>query len=79
MLPTAEALSLCRTAGIPSSHVIAMHGPFSAALNAALYDQLSVRVLVTKDSGREGGLEEKVLPALEREIHVILIERPEEA
>ena len=79
VLPTVEALSLCRAAGIPSSHVIAMHGPFSAALNAALYDQLGIRVLVTKDSGREGGVEEKVLPALEREIHVILIERPEEA
>lgn len=79
VLPTAEALSLCQAAGIPSSHVIAMHGPFSAALNAALYDQLNIRVLVTKDSGRAGGVEEKVLPALERKIHVILIERPEEA
>ena len=31
------------------------------------------------DGGREGGVEEKVLPALERGIGVILIERPEKA
>ena len=79
VLPTAEALSLCAAAGIPASHVIAMQGPFSRALNAALYDQLGIAVLVTKDGGREGGVEEKVLPALERGIGVILIERPEKA
>ena len=79
VLPTAEALSLCAAAGIPASHVIAMQGPFSRALNAALYDQLGIAVLVTKDGGREGGVEEKVLPALERGIGVILIERPGEA
>ena len=45
--------------------------------NAALYDQLDIRVMVTKDSGREGGLEEKVLPALARELDVIIIDRPE--
>ena len=69
---------LCESAGILPAHIIAMQGPFSAALNAALYDQLDIRVMVTKDSGVQGGVPEKVLPALERDIHVILIERPEE-
>ena len=78
VLPTVDSLERCARAGIPSSHVIAMQGPFGAALNAALYDQLDSRVMVTKDSGREGGLEEKVLPALARELDVIVIDRPEE-
>ena len=78
VLPTMEALTLCRQAGLPASHVIAMQGPFSAALNAALYDQLGIQVMVTKDSGVAGGLEEKVLPALARDIDVIVIERPQE-
>ena len=77
VLPTADSLERCARAGIPASHVIAMQGPFSAAFNAALYDQLDIRVMVTKDSGREGGLEEKVLPALARELDVIIIDRPE--
>ncbi|MBQ9301269.1 MAG: precorrin-6A reductase [Clostridia bacterium] len=78
VLPTREALALCADAGIPASHVIAMQGPFSEALNAALYDQLDIRVLVTKDSGKPGGVAEKVIPALKRDMEVILIERPKE-
>ena len=60
------------------SHIIAMQGPFSRALNAALYDQLHIRVMVSKDSGQPGGVADKVLPALERGIDVIMIERPKE-
>ena len=76
VLPTGEALELCEQAGIPASHVIAMQGPFSKELNGALYDQFDIRVMVTKDSGKAGGVEEKVLPALNREIEVILIDPP---
>lgn len=76
VLPTKEALDLCAAAGIPASHVIAMQGPFTKAFNAALYDQLGIQTVVTKDSGKAGGVEEKVIPALERQLHVILIERP---
>ena len=78
VLPTGEALALCAAAGIPSSHIIAMQGPFPQAFNAALYDQWGIRTMVTKDSGRAGGVEEKVIPALERQIHIILIDRPKE-
>ena len=78
VLPNAEALRLCAEAGILPSHIIAMQGPFSAAFNAALYDQLDIRVIVSKDSGVQGGVAEKVIPALERDIHVILIDRPKE-
>ena len=78
VLPTAEALEKCGAAGIPANHIIAMQGPFTKAFNAALYDQLGIRVLVTKDSGAAGGVSEKVIPALEREICVIMIDRPRE-
>lgn len=78
VLPTAEALELCRSAGVRQSHIIAMQGPFSSAFNAALYDMLDIKTMVTKDSGAQGGVEEKVLPALERDIHVIMIDRPKE-
>lgn len=78
VLPTGEALDLCGAAGIPASHIIAMQGPFTEAFNAALYDQLGIRVMVTKDSGKAGGVDEKVIPALKRQIHVIMIDRPGE-
>ena len=76
VLPTRTALELCELAGIHPSHIIAMQGPFSPDLNGALYDHLNIHVMVTKDSGSAGGLEEKVLPALAREMDVIVIDRP---
>ena len=78
VLSTREALELCAAAGILSSHIIAMQGPFTRAFNAALYDQWGIRAMVTKDSGQAGGVEEKVIPALERQIHIIMIDRPKE-
>lgn len=78
VLPTHQALEACGQAGILPSHIVAMQGPFTAELNAAIYDQLGIRVMVTKDSGASGGIDEKVIPALKRDIHVIVIKRPEE-
>lgn len=78
VLPMVAALQLCEELGLPSGHVIAMQGPFPSSLNGALYDALGIRVLLTKDSGEPGGVSDKVLPALERDIHVVVIRRPEE-
>ena len=78
VLPTHQALDLCAAAGMVQSHVIAMQGPFSRDFNAALYDQLRIRTMVSKDSGQPGGVADKVLPALERGIDVVMIERPKE-
>lgn len=76
VLPTHAALDICLDAGLAQSHILAMQGPFSAELNAALYDQLNIAVMVTKDSGAAGGVDEKIIPALARGIHVIVIARP---
>ncbi|MDR1598888.1 MAG: precorrin-6A reductase [Oscillospiraceae bacterium] len=77
VLPTIDALRFCEESGLPPSHVIAMQGPFTRALNAALYDMLDIRAMVSKDSGEPGGVSDKVIPALERQIHVVMIRRPE--
>ena len=78
VLPTAASIAAFEGAGIPQSHIIAMQGPFIAQLNDALYAQLGIAVMVTKDSGEAGGVSDKVLPALSRGIHVIAIRRPQE-
>jgi precorrin-6x reductase len=78
VLPDSEVLKECEAMGLPLGHVIAMQGPFTRALNAALYDTWGIRALVSKDSGEIGGVTDKVLPALERDIHVIMIQRPRE-
>lgn len=76
VLPNARSIEKCEAAGMPSRHIVAMQGPFSPELNAALYRQWEINHLVTKDSGDVGGVREKVLPALSMGIHVIMIRRP---
>ncbi len=78
VLPTADSLKLCEDAGIESKHVIAMFGPFTYEMNAAMMKQYDISVVVTKESGAAGGYEEKVQSALDLGCQVISIGRPEE-
>ena len=78
ILPVWESLSACERLGIPLGNVIAMQGPFSCELNAALIEQFSVRWLVTKDGGTVGGFEEKVQAAKRTGTALVVIRRPKE-
>ena len=51
VLPSKEALDLCEKAQIPHSHILALQGPFTTALNIALMEQYHIGILVTKDGG----------------------------
>lgn len=77
VLPSPQALEACREAGILPSHILAMQGPFSAELNAAMIRQTGAAWLVTKESGRAGGFEEKLQAAEETGAKVVLVGRPE--
>ncbi|WP_253254763.1 precorrin-6A reductase [Methanofervidicoccus sp. A16] len=66
-----EALKL-----LPSKNVIGMEGVFSKELNKYILLDYNCDVLITKDSGDSGGLNEKVLGAKEAGAKVIIVERP---
>ncbi len=78
VLPSHEALSACEAAGIPHRNIIAMQGPFTGELNAALIRQLGAAWVVTKDGGTVGGFPEKAAAARETGAGLILLRRPEE-
>ena len=78
VLPTAQSLQLCEQAGIGVKHVIAMFGPFSEEMNAAMLAQYRIRVMVTKESGDAGGFTEKVRAASKAGCEVFVIGRPSE-
>lgn len=78
VLPSEEAVGKCVSLGFPAAHIIAMQGPFSRELNAALLRQVRAKFLVTKDSGAPGGLEEKLYAARDAGAAVVLIARPQE-
>ncbi|EXX87168.1 precorrin-6x reductase, partial [Paenibacillus darwinianus] len=77
MLPRRDNMEKCEELGVEQKNIIAMQGPFTRELNEALYRQYGTTVMVTKESGRIGAVDEKVETALQMGIEVILISRPE--
>ena len=76
VLPMEESLRACREAGLAPSHILAMQGPFSREMNAATLRAVSARFLVTKDTGRAGGYEEKAAAAGEAGAVLVTVGRP---
>lgn len=78
ILPLPESLADCVRLGIEPGNVIAAWPPFSAGFNRACLRKCGAGVLVTKDSGREGGLLEKLEAADSEGATVIVVQRPPE-
>lgn len=76
LLPTVENMRLCAELGLDQRDIVAIQGPFGERLNQALYEHFSVRVLITKESGDQRWIVEKVHRAIAQGIHVVLIRRP---
>lgn len=76
VLSTSDSVALCEQAGLKPVNVIAMCGVGSVALNMALLKEFDIRFLVTKESGAEGGLQEKIEAAKLVNAEVIIIQRP---
>lgn len=76
VLPLATSLQLCQAAGLLPSHILAMQGPFSEEMNMAMLHAVNARYMVTKDTGRTGGFEEKIAAAGKAGTIPIVIGRP---
>lgn len=77
MLPRIDNLELCAELGVEQKNIIAMQGPFTRELNEALYRLYGTTVMITKESGATGAVDEKVESALQMGLDVIIIARPE--
>lgn len=78
VLSTKEAVEHAVDKGFEGKHLIAMQGPFSEGMNEQLLTHVRARYLVTKDSGRTGGFQEKMTAAKKAGAIPIVIGRPEE-
>lgn len=77
VLPTAEVLAQCEALGLGVDNIIALRGPFSAEFNRALYEFCQPDVVITKESGNQGGYLQKVEPSLALNIPCIVVRRPQ--
>ena len=76
VLPNVDSISKCEEAGLRGRQIIAMQGPFSKDMNIALIKEISADVILTKESGSTGGLDEKLLAARECGIKAVMIKSP---
>jgi precorrin-6A/cobalt-precorrin-6A reductase len=76
MLPRKDNMEKCEQLGFPQENIIAMQGPFTKQLDVALMKHFGVTLLVTKESGRVGFVDEKIAAAQELSIETVVIRRP---
>jgi precorrin-6A/cobalt-precorrin-6A reductase len=79
ILPSVPSLEKALAAGFTPDRILCLRPPFSREFNRAILTEFKINVLVTKASGREGGVEEKVLAARDLGAEVVMIRRPEHA
>ena len=76
VLSTPEVVKTCAELGFEGKHLICMQGPFSEELNVAMMRQIDAAYLVTKESGKAGGFEEKIRAAKKAGAKAVVIGRP---
>ena len=76
VLPVPESLAACAAANVRPADVVAIQGPTSAQLDAAMLRHFGATVLVTKDSGSTGGLPAKLEAAALAGAVAIVVQRP---
>lgn len=78
VLPVASVIAQCEQLGLGPENIFALKGPFDAAFNQAFYQFCSPDVVITKESGIQGGYLDKIVPALQASIPCIVVTRPRE-
>ncbi|MBU3839475.1 MAG: precorrin-6A reductase [Candidatus Ruminococcus intestinipullorum] len=78
VLSVKESVDKAISLGFEGKHLIAMQGPFSMEMNLAVLRQIQGKYFVTKESGKTGGFEEKLLAAKEVNATLVIIGRPKE-
>lgn len=76
VLDNASSREGCAAAGYPEDHVYGEMPPFSVEDNLRILKETDAKVMVSKDSGKNGGVDVKVKACKEAGIPMILIRRP---
>lgn len=78
VLPESNVIKNILDLGYPLKNIICMQGPFSKDMNIAILKHIKAEYLVTKDTGKTGGFDEKLEAAKAAGAELIIIGRPEE-
>ncbi len=76
ILPAMESLSCALSLGFKPSNIMCMQGPFSLEMNIAMIRDKDIRYMVSKDTGKSGGFQEKYEATKQTDIQLLTIGRP---
>lgn len=77
ILPSWEILKKVLELGVEVSDVVAIKGPIGYELNKGFIEQDNIKAVITKDSGIQGGVLEKLKAVIDTNIKLIVIEKQE--
>ena len=77
ILKVPSSIEKCEELDVDPSHIIPMKGAASMDENIELIEKYDASVMITKESGEIGGVIDKIDAANEKDIMVIMIQRPE--
>ena len=78
VLPLEDSIRICGECGLSADRILAVKGPFSRDMNAAMLKMVKAEWMVTKDTGSAGGYEDKIAAAKECGAKAVIIGRPVE-
>ncbi len=76
ILKVESSIEKCESLNVDPSHIIPMTGAATIEENLELIEKYDASVMITKESGDIGGVIEKIEAANEKNIAVIMIQRP---
>jgi precorrin-6A/cobalt-precorrin-6A reductase len=76
LVPWTENIEKCNSLGIDQTNIAAIQGPFSREFNREMFRHYQTSLMITKESGGRGSVDEKIGAAIDLGIQVIVISRP---
>jgi precorrin-6A/cobalt-precorrin-6A reductase len=75
VLPSVKVMEKCFDLGIKTEDIIAIKGPIGYELNCGFIREYNAKAMILKDSGVQGGTEEKLRAAIDMGVKPLVIER----
>lgn len=75
VLPSIKVMERCFTLGVDTGDIIAIKGPVSEELNCSFIKEYNAGAIILKDSGTQGGTDEKIKAAIFMGITAFVIAR----
>lgn len=75
VLPSIKVMEKCFSLGVKTEDIIAIKGPISYQLNCSFIKEYDAKAMILKDSGIQGGTDDKIKAAIDMDIKAFVIVR----